>query len=164
MKSEPYSISVRSRSLTPRASKASVKTPVPGPSSRTGPQAGVISLVIRLARSAPDGAIAPTLKGLWANARKNSKTFCVAMRVSYPSSQRHHRLLSGSMRYEGRTLWEHCATHARGKKRPRSNALPTAIRVCGSGPGRPERHLDAGAAGTGFANRDHAIVPPHDFL
>lgn len=87
MKSEPYSISVRSLSLTPRDNNASVKTPVPGPSSRTGPEAGVISLVIRLARFAPEGAIAPTLRGLNAKARKNNKTLCAAIGVSHPSDQ-----------------------------------------------------------------------------
>ena len=47
------------------------RVPNPAP----GLEAAVISLVIRLARFAPDGAMAPTLRGLLANARKNNKRF-----------------------------------------------------------------------------------------
>jgi hypothetical protein len=47
----------------------------------------VISLVIRLARLAPDGAIAPTERGLQARARKNNKTSCAAIGVSHPFQQ-----------------------------------------------------------------------------
>jgi hypothetical protein len=115
MKSEPYSISVRSLSLTPRDSSASVKTPVPGPSSRTGPEAGVISLVIRLARLAPEGAIAPTLRGLNARERKNNKTSCIAMKFVIHIVNRLRRPMPEWTPYEGSTLSKHCVSQQKRK-------------------------------------------------
>jgi hypothetical protein len=70
----------------------------------------VISLVIKFARFGPDGAIAPTVRGLQASARKNNKRLCAAIRVSHPSHQPHHPLMSAWTRYEGWVLREHCAS------------------------------------------------------
>src|ERR1700675_1960115 len=73
--------------------------------------------------------------------------------------------MSGSMRYEGRKLCEHYAARRAEKNRSSPDALPTAMHAFSrSNPGQPERHLDAGATGAGFANGDHAIMPPDNFL
>src|SRR5258705_9111488 len=65
----------------PRASRASVKVPVPGPSSRTGPSDGSTPLVMRSASAGPEGAMAPTIIGLDASARKKSKVLDMELRL-----------------------------------------------------------------------------------
>lgn len=68
------SIAVIRAGEKPRASKASVTTPVPGPSSRTGPSPdGSASAAMARARIAPEGAMAPTLAGLAANRPRKRK-------------------------------------------------------------------------------------------
>ena len=73
-KSDPHSTRVRSRSLTPRASNALVKTPVPGPSSITNPVSEEISEVIRWASAELEGRMEPTRRGLASHARRKGPT------------------------------------------------------------------------------------------
>jgi hypothetical protein len=58
---------------TPRSSRAWVKGPVTGPSSRIGPVLGVMSWVIREATALPEGVTAATRSGLLIQARKNAR-------------------------------------------------------------------------------------------
>src|SRR5258708_7166693 len=56
----------------PRAIKAAVTTPVPGPSSRIGPlRSGSICSAMARANSGLDGAMAPTLRGRANSPRRN---------------------------------------------------------------------------------------------
>lgn len=52
-----------------------VNTPVPGPSSITGADAGVRSEVMAPASAALDGVMAPMRRGLTSQARKNESAF-----------------------------------------------------------------------------------------
>ena len=70
-KSGPYSTRVRSPSVTPRASSARVKTPVPGPSLRDRTVAARFHWVIEPGERHLDGATAATRSGLAIQDRKN---------------------------------------------------------------------------------------------
>ncbi|MDB5833810.1 MAG: hypothetical protein JWR14_3640 [Caballeronia sp.] len=72
-KSGPLSISVSSVSVKPRPKSAFVKTPVPGPSSRTGLSHGSMSRVISCPSASPDGATAETLNGSESHDRKKCR-------------------------------------------------------------------------------------------
>src|SRR5882672_5359710 len=79
-KSGPYSTSASLSSGTPRASSALVNTPVPGPSSITGAETGVISAVMALASAGLDGAMAATRRGSASRERKNVRALVISYR------------------------------------------------------------------------------------
>ncbi|SCM70093.1 hypothetical protein KL86PLE_10036 [uncultured Pleomorphomonas sp.] len=64
---------MRSPSSIPRSKSARVNAPVPGPSSKTGPSEGEISIVMSRESESPDGATAATRKGLATHDRKKRR-------------------------------------------------------------------------------------------